>query len=272
MIVPESANSTEKTRSSPGSGSGRLFRFSWLLLVLTKGAKFTKIILAVLSLIYYSWMFTWPVAVVFMLGLVCHEYGHVWAMRRCGIPTKGFYLIPFVGGICSPERPWDKRGEEAFIAAMGPVWGLASTPVCFLLGYIVSGSSEIAAHATELMVGVNLFNLLPIVPMDGGRILRAVVSSFSPKLGFCLIIAGLFATAYFVLVFHIYIFILIALFAVVEAVNEYFAGKGMKAMTTGHALAWLAGWLGLVAACVFILAGISVMTGDRSLIELLINI
>ncbi len=159
-----------------GSGLGLFAVFA------LKGAKSLKLLGFVGSLVLYCITMGPLVGAVFLVGLVIHEWGHVVAMKRVGIPTRGFYLIPFVGGVAFANRPFAHPGEEAFVAAAGPVFGLLSLPLCWVLAYGASGGHvEAASTATQIVAFLNLFNLLPIAPLDGGRILRSVVSCISPR-------------------------------------------------------------------------------------------
>ncbi|MEY4668573.1 MAG: hypothetical protein RL518_1272 [Pseudomonadota bacterium] len=108
------------------------------VLLKTKGG------LAALSFAGYSFMFTWQFAVVIMVALGVHEAGHVWAMRRCRIPTKGFYFIPFVGGAAVPERAWHTQREHLYVALMGPVWGTC-VAVPLICAYLFTGNALWAA-------------------------------------------------------------------------------------------------------------------------------
>ncbi len=219
-------------------------------LLALKLLKSTKLILAALSLAAYSLLFGWQMAMVFLVGLVAHEYGHVWAMKRCGIPTSGFYLIPFVGGVCSPKRPFIYRFEEAYVASMGPVFGLLATPVCFALGYALSQDLTAAAKATSFVIFLNLFNLLPVQPLDGGRMVRASLASFSPIWTWvCLgitIILGL-GLAYFI---PAPILVFVVMMGVMEAWEERRARHVQHALQAPKALAWLGAYLALGLICI----------------------
>lgn len=74
-----------------------------LVAKLAKGAKITKIVLVGASFTSYAYMFTWKFALMIIVMLFVHESGHIWAMKRYGVKTKGIYLIPFVGGAAVAE-------------------------------------------------------------------------------------------------------------------------------------------------------------------------
>jgi stage IV sporulation protein FB len=129
-------------------------------------------------------------AVVFLLAVfacvVAHEYGHVLTARRFGIGTRDITLLP-IGGVASIERMPEKPGQELLIALAGPA---VNVVIAFLL-FTVFGAridAERMAAAVEdqkidlvtrlALVNVMLvvFNMIPAFPMDGGRVLRALLS------------------------------------------------------------------------------------------------
>lgn len=175
-------------------------RSSWIPLVgaifkLSKSAGAIKVALAGASFASWSLLTDWRFAAILIAIIVFHEYGHVRAMRACGIPTKGLYLIPFFGGVAIGERA-RSYWHEVYVSMMGPVFGLLMTVVA-LIGYWVLDSHLLGLVASYSAL-INLFNLLPIYPLDGGHVLKAVAVSASPKrsvIGLLLFSAAGFAAA-----------------------------------------------------------------------------
>ena len=139
-----------------------------------------KVALAGASLASYAWLTSWQFGAVILVSLVIHEYGHLRAMRALGIPTKGMYLIPFVGGAAVAERAFQSRFEEYHVALAGPLCGLAQAVLLFA-AYKVTEMPLFGALAAWVAL-FNCFNLLPITPLDGGRILRAITYSLNSGL------------------------------------------------------------------------------------------
>ena len=71
--------------------------------------KSTKVLFAAGSFATYGFLFSWQFSMVLIITLVFHEYGHLWAMKRFGMRTKGIYLIPFVGGAAVSEEAFRSR-------------------------------------------------------------------------------------------------------------------------------------------------------------------
>lgn len=185
-----------------GSGVGSLVGKAISLLV--KSAKLLKVGLAAASFAAYAYVWTWQFAAVIMFALFVHESGHVWAMKRVGIPTKGFFFIPFIGGAAVPAGAMVTRENEAFVSLLGPLWGIASAVA---IGAIYPLTHDpLFAGAASWIAFINLLNLLPVLPLDGGRLMRAIVfssrsgSSFCMGLGATLFFAGLAGVAGFGLV------------------------------------------------------------------------
>src|SRR5688572_980888 len=159
------------------------------LVKLLKGIKLGKVGLAGASFGAYAVLFSWQFALVLIGSLVFHEMGHLWAMRRYGLKTKGIYLIPFLGAAAVSEEAFPSRKAETVIALMGPIWGFSLALAVFGL-YGMTEEPLLAALA-GWMAMLNLFNLLPINPLDGGRVMKSVAYSISSRLGVLFLIAGL---------------------------------------------------------------------------------
>jgi len=133
-------------------------------------------------------------ATVLLLSLftcvILHEFGHILMARRFGVRTPDVILLP-IGGVARLERIPDKPREELLIALAGPFVTLVLAAVFY--GWLVMTGQSITTPSNELShaplavallvmnVILLVFNLIPAFPMDGGRVLRALLAS---KLGF----------------------------------------------------------------------------------------
>jgi len=123
--------------------------------------------------------------VALFVCVVLHEFGHVFAARRYGIRTSDVTLLP-IGGVASLERMPEKPGQEIVVALAGPAVNLViALALMFLLGaqFDLSQMAQLEQAQTTLIgriaaanVMLFAFNLIPAFPMDGGRVLRALLA------------------------------------------------------------------------------------------------
>lgn len=156
------------------SRQGSWISMGLVALKLLKTVNVIKVALLASSVAVYSVMFTLEFALALIAVLVFHEYGHLRAMKKFGIPTKGMYLIPFVGGLAVGDLP-KTQWQDVYISMMGPVYGLVMTLVFYIV-YLVTGS-HFAGLVASTSALLNLFNLIPVYPLDGGRVVKALVFS-----------------------------------------------------------------------------------------------
>lgn len=150
-----------------------------------------QLLMAGIFLLVMSYVFGLKLALALMAILFLHELGHAWAIRRCGLPVAGFYFLPLMGLAVVPGKPWESRRDETFIAFMGPVSGLALAAVIFGAYWVFRW--PLLAGLAGYAAWVNLFNLLPVNPLDGGRVIKSVGHSFSRRLGLGIQALGLLA-------------------------------------------------------------------------------
>lgn len=151
-----------------------------LLLLLAKGLKLGKLLPAVgtmlLSVAVYGWMFGWAYGVGFVALLLVHELGHYAAARRRGLDVGLPTFIPFVGAwIQLKQLPHDAE-TEAYVGVAGPLVGTVGALACFYLARQTGSQLLLALAYTGFFL--NLFNLIPLAPFDGGRVTAVI----SPKL------------------------------------------------------------------------------------------
>jgi Zn-dependent protease len=150
----------------------------WLLLLtgwkpLLMGlTKLTTIWSMLLSLGVYWGLYGWQFALGLVLCIYVHEIGHVVALKRLGIAAGPPMFIPGFGAVVRlKEYPADVD-EDAQVGLAGPRWGLGVSVFVFLLARLThSGALSAIAHTSAW---INLFNLIPIPPLDGGRGFRAL--------------------------------------------------------------------------------------------------
>jgi Zn-dependent protease len=162
----------------------------------------------------YAVVFSWKFAIVLMGSLLWHEYGHIWAMQRCGLKTKGIYFIPFIGGAAIGSDRMPTRDVDVVVSLMGPIFGLALAVLTAFV-YAQTGLTIIAAAALFMII-LNVFNLIPIYPLDGGRVLWCFASSIPPALGSAVMLLSVVFAVWVTYVTRIPLLFLIVFFSVIS--------------------------------------------------------
>ncbi len=186
---------------------------------LLKSAKGVQVGLGVVSFGAYTLMFSWQFAVMILTLLIVHEYGHLWAMKRNGMKVKGMYMIPFIGAAAVPDEDFPSRKIETYCAMMGPIFGGVLSILVLGVWYLMGWPHFAAAAAW--MATVNLFNLLPINPLDGGRIFKSISFSIHSKLGLLFMIFGLIFSALLIFFAGLWLFMLLLVIGTIEFLIEY---------------------------------------------------
>ena len=155
------------------------------LLLVTKGKFLVTAGSMLVSIAAYALIWGWKFGAVFVALLFVHEIGHVIQLRREGVRASAPMFIPFLGAfVAMKEMPKD-AGAEARVGLAGPVLGTLGCLVTLALWGITG--DEFWQAATFVGFFLNLFNLLPILPLDGGRAMAAL-SSWIWAIGFVLFV------------------------------------------------------------------------------------
>lgn len=125
------------------------------------------------SVLAYAW-FTrnWGIGVGVAVMILIHEAGHIVAAKRKGLPVSPPVFIPFLGAFILMKRHPRDAQTEAYIALGGPLLGTVGALLAYVLGAALNSVTLLATAYIGFLL--NLFNLLPIHPLDGGRIASAV--------------------------------------------------------------------------------------------------
>ncbi|HYM49801.1 MAG TPA: site-2 protease family protein [Candidatus Limnocylindrales bacterium] len=150
------------------------------LLLKFKGLALT-FVSAGLTILLYAQRSGWAFAVGIVVLILIHESGHLVVARMLGMPVTMPVLIPFLGAFVSMKQSPRTAAQEAQMAIGGPILGSCGAVLCYL-GYLQSPDSSTGS----LLLGlawfgflINLFNLIPVTPLDGGRVLSLLSKWFN---------------------------------------------------------------------------------------------
>jgi Zn-dependent protease len=186
-----------------------------VLLLLPKLKLFTTSASMLVSVGAYALIWGWKFAIGFVLLLLVHEMGHVWQARREGLEASAPLFIPFLGAAIALKSLGKDAGVEARVGLAGPILG--SLAACVPLGIWLATGEEFWQALAFVGFFLNLFNLAPVLPLDGGRAMSAL-TPWMWIVGYVLLIAATVA-------FPNPIMLLILLFGGMETYRRW---KGRK--------------------------------------------
>jgi Zn-dependent protease len=177
-IQPEPGwKSLARKLAAPFVFLGLLFwKFKFVLAAVFKLKIFATAGTMAVSIGAYALLWGWKFGVALVLLLLVHELGHVIELRRQGIPASAPLFIPFLGAVVGMKQLPDDVWREARVALAGPILGSLGAAAVWAAG--AAYDSEFLVAMAFLGFLLNLFNLLPIVPLDGGRAVAALHPAF----------------------------------------------------------------------------------------------
>ncbi|MBA2536421.1 MAG: site-2 protease family protein [Actinobacteria bacterium] len=153
-----------------------VWKFKALALAVFKFKIFATSASMLVSIGAYTLLWGWRFAVGFVLLLLVHEMGHVIELRRQGVPASAPLFIPFLGAVVGMKQMPKDAWKEAQVALAGPILGSLGAAAVWIAGEAIDSDLLIAIAFVGFFL--NLFNLLPIVPLDGGRAVAALHPAF----------------------------------------------------------------------------------------------
>jgi Zn-dependent protease len=149
-----------------------LAKFKAVIFLLPKLKLFASTGTILVSLAAYALLWGWPFAAGFIALLFVHEMGHVIALRREGLKASAPMFIPFMGAVIAARSLGENALAEAQVGLAGPVLGSIGAAACILVWHATGNDLWRALAFTGFFL--NLFNLLPVLPLDGGRAMAAM--------------------------------------------------------------------------------------------------
>ncbi|MDH3627336.1 MAG: site-2 protease family protein [Acidobacteriota bacterium] len=212
------------------------------LVPLLKFTKFSTLITMFVSVWAYALFFGWPFAVGFVLLIFVHELGHGLVMQQQGLHAGAPVFIPFVGAVIAMRSLPKDAYVEALVGIGGPILGSVGAFVCLVVGWVTQEPFWYALANVGFLI--NMFNMIPISPLDGGRIV-GVISRWIWLVGYAI------GIAFFLFTFSpiLGLILFVGLFSLGSTIRgpreDYFNVEPAKRWTIGVAYFTLLGLLAL---------------------------
>jgi Zn-dependent protease len=180
----------------------------WPYALITIGV---SVVTGILSLVTFALLMGWTMSALLVFALFIHELGHLLAYRMMGQPWGRMIFLPFLGAIAMPRFPFDTQGQMVFAALMGPGFSILLALACAVQLFLGGEVSPIVASLGWVACLLNIFNLLPAEPLDGGIALRSVLGRYMGKaarfglmgVGVLLVVIGFALTQILLVVFGV---------------------------------------------------------------------
>jgi Zn-dependent protease len=189
---------------------------------------------ALASVLAFGFFLGTPAAVMIVFVLFIHELGHMIAYRMIGQPWGRMMFLPFLGAIAIPKLPFEKQSQIVFAALMGPGFSLILAIACFAI-------VQFNAHAEHyrypliwlglLTVGINVINLVPIEPLDGGVVLRSILARLTKSYARLCLIALSLAFAAVGMYFNIALLVIFSVIALAFNIKPRIIDEGLVPMS-----------------------------------------
>ncbi|ABO50343.1 peptidase M50 [Desulforamulus reducens MI-1] len=189
---------------------GKLATLGKFLLAALKASKFAGTIISMaLTIVIYAQVYGWFFAIGFVASIFVHEMGHYITSKKIGMNVTAPMFIPFIGAFIGMKEAPRSVKEEALSALGGPLAGAFATLICLTFYYLTKTPYWVGLAYVSAFL--NLFNLLPFGPLDGGRITKAL----SPMIW----VIGLVLTIVLIIKLKSFILVLVLIVGIVEVVS-----------------------------------------------------
>lgn len=193
--------------------------------------KNVQIILIILSIVAISHFVGWFLGVSLIAMIYFHEIGHLLTAKYFGAKTHGIYMLPMLGGLALYSGNLS-RFETAIVALGGPVFGLLFSVVLWACGLAIPAYGAMFFNAATYSAIINLFNLLPINPLDGGQVAKCIAYSISRNVGKIVSISGIVLSVALGIYYGIFVLFFVAYLAYVDYKRERGGYRALKMSKT----------------------------------------
>lgn len=170
-------------------------------------------------------IFKWEITYVLILACVIliHELGHYVAMSIFKYRDLSIFFVPLVGAFASGSKERISQRQDVIILLAGPVPGIIIGVVLYYFG--LRDQSEFLIRTSNILILINLFNLLPIMPLDGGRVIKSLFFESSQIINMIFIIISILVLCYISISSESYFLLIIPFFLFMQLSNQSQAKK-----------------------------------------------
>jgi Zn-dependent protease len=214
---------------------------------------------ALLSVVAFAFFFDVMTSMLIVFSLFFHEMGHILAYRMIGQPWGRVMFLPFLGAVAIPKLPFEKQSHLVFSALMGPAFSVLLAGACYLALRADVVPREHLFMVTILgltTVLINVLNLVPIEPLDGGVVLRSILARLAKSYArYCLLVMGL-AVAAVGLYYSSLIVVLLSAMAIAFNIKPRVIDEGLTPMSKMQLVAGSVTFFALGAIYAGLMAGL----------------
>ena len=173
-----------------------------------------------LFIVLFYLVFKWDLAYIMVLAgiIFIHEFGHYLAMRIFKYKDLTIFFVPLVGAFASGAKENISQKQSVIILLSGPVPGLIIGIILFHFGQTYK--SEFLFKTSNIFIFLNLFNLLPIMPLDGGRVLKSLFFENNEIINKIFIFISIAVLTYYSVVSQSYFLLLIPFFLITQLTSQ----------------------------------------------------
>lgn len=182
------------------------------------------------TLAIYCVFFGWKAAALIVITIGFHEMCHLAAARYLNLPTSGWVLVPFMGGVSFISGEYKRYTQKVFVVFAGPIGGGALALLVGAMYFFFR--QEWMRQACAFMLFVNAFNLLPLSFLDGGQLINAINTSINKTLAMVYYIASTFMAVMIFSRYNFFLAIIIGLIGGIDCASEYNNWKFFRAGKT----------------------------------------
>lgn len=211
------------------------------------------IVTGLVSLVAFALMTSWLFSGLVVIALAIHEFGHLLAYRLIGQPWGRMIFLPFLGALAMPRLPYETQAQAVFCALMGPGFSLLlAFAITLPLALGMSLPSWLMTSGVVVVL-LNLFNLLPVEPLDGGVALRSVLAKLLgtyTRFGLLAIGVMIFATGFY---FEQVILLIFGGISILANLRPRLIDHGLKPLTSAGVMISAFGFVAIAAAYIIML-------------------